>query len=310
MSDFMLDENPYPNGIVDELQPSNPPVQPLPTFQIDPDYNLSGFGNQVQTSIFPPDIEAPINPFPLAAQGYPLAPAAQTNPIALESQTNPPAPLLNALHFATLLHMPMHILELIAKQPVNDPIRDLGTLYTAIQQIHEWSTQSSLPLGFKYPHISSPEESPERQKCVEYDNQRCIVTGHKIKTSCHVIPLSRRSLPGGAGHRLENILSIMEYLVGFSHLSRDVESQELLGMLAAEVDIPKMYWNLITLTPGIANMWERGMFAFRWLHHTRIVADPWSHIGKVRITLEFVWMPFNTSRWRLAPFDLNAAHGL
>ncbi|KAF0634990.1 hypothetical protein FPSE5266_02865 [Fusarium pseudograminearum] len=197
MSDFMLDENPNGNGnegIVDEPAPSNPPVQPLliPTIQIDPDYNLSGSGNQAQTSIFspeaqanPPDIESSINPFLLAAQGHPLAPAAQTdltallpqtnppgqewqfdlfaleaqtNPPApevqtippapepqmtsptLEAQANPPAPLLNALHFATLLHMPIHILELIAEQPVNDPIRDLGTLYTAIEQIHEWST--------------------------------------------------------------------------------------------------------------------------------------------------------------------------
>ncbi|QPC80177.1 hypothetical protein HYE68_010929 [Fusarium pseudograminearum] len=355
MSDFLLDENPNGNGnegIVDEPAPSNPPVEPLPTptIQIDPDYNLSGSGNQVQTGIFspeaqanPPDIEAPINPFPPAAQGHPLAPAAQTDPTALEwqtnppgqesqfdlfdllpqanppgpvqanpqapepqmtspaleAQTNPPAPLLNALHFATLLHIPMHILELIAKQAVNDPIRDLRTLYTAIEQIHDWS--------FRYPPISSPAESPERQKCLEYDDQRCIITGHEIKTSCHVIPLCRRSMVGGAGHRIDSIRSVMKYLVGYSHLSRDVESQELLGMLSVEVDIPKMHWNLITLSPNIATLWERGVFAFRWLYHSRIVADNWNHVGKVRITLEFVWMPFNRSRRRLDPFDLNEA---
>ncbi|EKJ76990.1 hypothetical protein FPSE_02865 [Fusarium pseudograminearum CS3096] len=356
MSDFMLDENPNGNGnegIVDEPAPSNPPVEPLPipTIQIDPDYNLSGSGNQAQTSIFspeaqanPPDIELSINPFLLAAQGHPLAPAAQTDPAALEPQTNPPgqewqfdlfaleaqtnppapevqatppapepqmtsptleaqanppAPLLNALHFATLLHMPIHILELIAKQPVDDPIRDPGTLYTAIEQIHEWS--------FRYPPISSPAQSPETQKCLEYDDQRCIVTGHEIKTSCHVIPFCRRSMVGGAGHRINSIRSVMNYLVGYSHLSRDVESQELLGILSAEVDIPKMHWNLITLSPNIATLWERGVFAFRWLYHSRIVADNWSHVGKVRITLEFVWMPFNRSRRRLDPFDLNEA---
>ncbi|UZP43037.1 hypothetical protein NXS19_010853 [Fusarium pseudograminearum] len=392
MSDFMLDENPNGNGnegIVDEPTPSNPPVQPLPipTIQIDPDYNLSGSGNQAKTSIFspeaqanPPDIESSINPFLLAAQTdltalesqtnppgqesqfdlfdllpqanppdiessiNPFPPAAQTDSAALEPQTNPPgqewqfdlfaleaqtnppapevqatppapepqmtsptlkaqanppAPLLNALHFATLLHMPIHILELIAEQPVNDPIRDLGTLYTAIEQIHEWS--------FRYPPISSPAESPERQKCLEYDDQRCIVTGHEIKTSCHVIPFCRRSMVGGAGHRIDSIRSVMNYLVGYSHLSRDVESLELLGMLSAEVDIPKMHWNLITLSPNIATLWERGVFAFRWLYHSRIAADNWSHVGKVRITLEFVWMPFNRSRRRLDPFDLNEA---
>ncbi|GKU06708.1 hypothetical protein FLAG1_09601 [Fusarium langsethiae] len=93
-------------------------------------------------------------------------------------------------------------------------------------------------------------------------------------------------------------LDYLSNLLGFYTRATEPTMASALDRLMNEVQTPYMCWNMITLSPDLRAMWASGMFALKWQ-----ASEPLG-TNKVRIRLQFVWMPYNVSRRRDSPFDL------
>ncbi|RGP69588.1 hypothetical protein FSPOR_4692 [Fusarium sporotrichioides] len=193
-------------------------------------------------------------------------------------------PVLNGIHFAVLLYMPANSLEDFD----NQPNLNLSGLFEAIKAL-DCLSFNTMTVG---------PTSPEVQKCQEYDNHVCIVTGCGcVSRPCHILPFSDTPLYR-ANQQHRPLRALIGNLLGFYTRTTEPTMASALDRLMNEVQTPYMCWNMITLSPDLRAMWASGMFALKWQSSEPLGTN------KVRIRLQFVWMPYNVSRRRDSPFDL------
>ncbi|KAL3595490.1 hypothetical protein FPOAC2_09825 [Fusarium poae] len=198
--------------------------------------------------------------------------------------------ILTNKHFAVLLYMPKESLTI---RP-SDRYLDLVGIYRTIDDLHDssfWDTSDIPPLG-------------ETQECLQYDNDRCIITGFGASAPCRIIPFTRGIVGGGPKETMLSGCPLVHNLLGFSKINLagyrnanpDVEPRSDLDLdrLRAEMKRPTSCWNMITLSPDLRKMWAEGMFGLKWVGASQDPIDK----DKVWIVLQFVWMPMNNQRKR------------
>ncbi|KAL1892343.1 hypothetical protein Sste5346_007081 [Sporothrix stenoceras] len=131
---------------------------------------------------------------------------------------------------------------------------------------------------FQSAAIPSPV-TPQTELCLKRDDGRCLITGAKGATACHIFPFAANSTQTSlnALRKLETDIKLTTY-----------GNQDL---LVKDLQCSDQSWNLLSLDPALHKWWARGYFGLRFQDIKEV--DP-TEPGRDRsyaVTMQFQWLP-------------------
>ncbi|KAG5749147.1 hypothetical protein H9Q70_008172 [Fusarium xylarioides] len=129
-----------------------------------------------------------------------------------------------------------------------------------------------------------PRSKSEREKCIEYDDNMCIVTKTAHPHVCHIVPFSFNSSKANAEKTKSYIDAIGAM---FGQAFQDRWAKVIANPHPHARGYSDKHWNMLCLSPQMHDWWGRGYFAFEYVRSVQCGEQ-------ARIELRFHWMPKTT----------------